>query len=164
MDGRPVTPTGPRPRPGNGMRVRAANQNYLAQSPNINAAERQRRLNQAAQYRAIGEEMNTRANTSAASSAASSVDYEKKLRAKVTAHNARTSMAKVSEAEVKQWELDLAKTLKGAMPVTAEVKRIGEAVRRNIKAKTGMVAGRSTRRNSRRSTRKQRRSTRRTVK
>lgn len=157
MDGRPVTPTGPRARPGNGMRVRAANQNYLAQNANINAAERQRRLNQAAQFRALGDELNARANSASASSAASSQDYEKKLRAKVTAHNARTSMAKVSEAEVKQWELDLAKTLKGAMPTPAEVKRIGETVRRNIKAKTGMVAGRSTRRTSR----KQRRSTRR---
>jgi len=66
-------------------------------------------------------------------------------------------MAKVSEAEVKQWELDLAKSLRGSAPSAAEVKRIGEAVRRNIKAKTGMVAGKSsrkTKRNNKRSTRR----------
>lgn len=139
------------------MRTRAANQNFLAQNTNINAAEKQRRLNQAARFREIGAEMNAAANGAAASSAASSQDYERKLRAKVTAHNARTSMAKVSEAELKQWEAELVKSIR---PPTAEVKRIGEAVRRNIKAKTGMVAGRSSRKNKR-STRKHKRSTRR---
>lgn len=156
MDGRPVTPTGPKARPGNAMRVRAANQNFLAQNANINAPEKQRRVNQAARFREIAAEMNAAANSSAASSAASSQDYEKKLRAKVVAHGSRTGMAKVSEAEVKQWEADLVKALR---PVAAEVKRIGEAVRRNIKAKTGMVAGRS--RKNKRSTRKNKRSTRR---
>lgn len=137
------------------MRVRAANQNFLAQNANINAAEKQRRVNQAARFREIAAEMNAAANSSAASSAASSQDYEKKLRAKVVAHGSRTGMAKVSEAEVKQWEADLVKALR---PVAAEVKRIGEAVRRNIKAKTGMVAGSS---RKQRSTRKNKRSTRR---
>lgn len=159
MDGRPVTPTGPRPRPGNGARVRAENAEYLAETAKT-PEEKARLLEQARQFRQIGDQQNANAERGAASSAASSADYEKKLRAKVAAHNARTSMAKVSESEVKQWELDLAKTLRGAMPVTAEVKRIGEAVRRNIKAKTGMVAGRSSRK-TKRSTRKQRRSTRR---
>jgi hypothetical protein len=140
------------------MRTRAANQNFLAQNSNINAAEKQRRLNQAARFREIGAEMNAAANSSAASSAASSQDYERKLRAKVTAHNSRTGMAKVSEAEVKQWELDLAKSLRGSSPPAAEVKRIGDAVRRNIKAKTGMVAGkRSTKRNNRKNKRSTRR-------
>jgi hypothetical protein len=161
MDGRPVTPTGPRARPGNGMRIRAANQNYLAQNSKINAAERQRRLNQAEQFRKAGNELNARANSAAASSAASSQDYEKKLRAKVAAHGSRTGMAKVSEGEVRQWEVDLAKALKGSTPTPAEVKRIGEAVRRNIKAETGMVAGKRSSRKNKRSTRKQRRSTRR---
>jgi hypothetical protein len=139
------------------MRVRATNQNFLAQNAGINAAEKQRRLNQAAKFREIAAEMNAAANSSAASSAASSQDYEKKLRAKVAAHGSRTGMAKVSEAEVKAWEADLLKGMKTSQPPTAEMKRIGELVRRNIKAKTGMVAGKSTRR----STRKQRLSTRR---
>ena len=156
---RPVTPTGPRARPGNGLRAMAVDQSFLAENTKINNVERQRRLNQAAALRKAANDMNAvaaaHATASAASSAASLSDYENKLRAKVTAHGARTGMSKLPESELKQYEKSLASLVKSPSP-NVNIKRIGDVIRKELKAEKRMGGSKS-----RRNRRMQRRSTRR---
>jgi len=148
MDARPTTPTGPVARPGNAMRVRATNQNYLAQNAGINAAEKQRRLNQAAKFREMANEMNARAQHANASSAHSLSAYEAKLRASIKAHGARTGFAKITEAEMKKWETDYAKLIIKSKTSNSNVQQLGSKIRAELK-KERLMGGktRRTRRN-----------------
>lgn len=150
MDARPVTPTGAIQRPGNSMRVRASNQNFLAQNTSINAAERQRRLNQAAKFREMAEEMNAQAKQANSSSAHSLSAYEAKLRASIKAHGARTGFAKIPETDLKKWETDYAKLVIKSKTSNADVKQLGAQIRAELKKERLM--GGKTRRN--RSTRR----------
>jgi hypothetical protein len=154
MEARPTTPTGPVARPGNAMRVRATNQNYLAQNAGINAAEKQRRLNQAAKFREMANEMNAHAQQANSSSAHSLSAYEAKLRASIKAHGARTGFAKISEAELKKWEADYAKLVIKSKTSEKNVQQLGTKIRAELK-KDRLMGGK-TRRGTRRSTRRNR--------
>ena len=127
MTNRPTTPTGPTPRRGDKLRILAETANALAEAKNVTNAQRQIRLNQASKLRKEAAAQNTIETATKVSSAASISDYEKKLRAKATAHGSRTGMAKVTDAEIKKWEQDTLSELRTATPPTASnAKRIGD--------------------------------------
>jgi hypothetical protein len=133
-------------RAGNNLRGMAAFQRELAVKEQ-NAAKKTEMLNRANHFNTAAKEANNAAEKRKANYASSLTMYEKKLRAKLTAHASRTGMGKVKESELVKMEKECIAGL-GAVtpPGKTELSLIGQRVRAELKRENRLNSSGGTRR------------------